>query len=173
MQYKVYGPFAIPRENGLLQLNGPTIKTFWDEIGRKVEGLPQACGCYIFSIGIKPWYVGLASGQFFRAECFSVSKKAAYLAAYNNVDKGVPRLTLIAKLTPQKKRFCKPSVNLQNDIYLLEDLLIGMALRKNPKLINIAKTKLLKEMHVPGILNTGTGEGAATAVQYLRQIMGT
>jgi hypothetical protein len=40
------------------------------------------------------------------------------------------------------------------DIDFLETMLIGMALERNKDLLNARKTKLLREMIVPGIINT-------------------
>jgi len=36
-------------------------------------------------------------------------------------------------------------------------MLIGMALEKNPDIYNVKKTKLLREMKVPGIINSPKG----------------
>lgn len=171
-QYKVYGPFEIPRnDDGYLDFSHQSIRQFWDDIADTEEDLPNACGCYVFHITNKPWYVGLASRQSFRKESL-LQKQSAYLEAHNRTNHyGTPSLILIAKHTPTG-RFAKPSKNMQKDIALLEELLIGQALRRNPHLINIAKTTLLKRMQVPGVLNTSHGQGNAIAVKSLRKIMG-
>ncbi|WP_461284615.1 hypothetical protein [Acidiferrobacter sp.] len=173
-QYKVYGPFVLRRNGqGYLDFSAPFRKRFWSGVSDAMEGLSTACGCYVFRIGTKPWYVGLASAQTFRNECLSPTKKAAYLEADNQADHyGTASLILLAKRTPGGS-FANPSQHPQKDITLLEELLIGQALRRNSGLINVAKTALLKNMRVPGLINTGPGEGAALAVQALRRTMGT
>jgi hypothetical protein len=80
-------------------------------------------------------------------------------------------LILIAKLTPAK-RFTRPSSNGHADIQLLEKLLIGSALVRNRDLLNAKHTRLLGEMRVPGVLNTGRGQARSIAVQSLKRALG-
>ncbi|MGB8901022.1 MAG: hypothetical protein WCC90_18035 [Methylocella sp.] len=50
-------------------------------------------------------------------------------------------------------------------------MLIGIALKRNEKLANVRKTKLLKEMIVPGVLNSQPGPPGG-AVQDLKKALG-
>lgn len=53
----------------------------------------------------------------------------------------------------------------------LETMLIGIALETNPELANIKKTNLLKEMVVPGVINSPRGN-PPTRVQDLKNALG-
>jgi hypothetical protein len=57
-------------------------------------------------------------------------------------------------MTGSGKKFSSPSQNGHRDIDFLETMLIGMALEKNKNLLNIKKTALLREMEVPGVINS-------------------
>jgi hypothetical protein len=80
-------------------------------------------------------------------------------------------LYLIARKTP-KDNFCSPSKSGYLDVEFLENMLIGLGIRRNPDLVNIKGTKLLRELNVPGIINTKQGQGRADAVQEVRRIFG-
>ena len=146
-------------------------RAFWNAVEETVAGLPDACGCYVFLVGTRAWYIGKAEKQTFRMECFSAHKLNQYNKALQYVQ-SVPRLIFLVKITPAGYA-AKHSKNGHKDIELLEKLLIGVALRKNPDILNVKDTKLLREMHVPGLINTGKGEGKAHAVQALRKAVGS
>ena len=57
------------------------------------------------------------------------------------------------------------------DIEYLETMLIGMALRRNPDLLNVQQTRWLREMVVPGVINTRRGKPRMAETQ-LRQALG-
>jgi hypothetical protein len=63
-------------------------------------------------------------------------------------------LYLLPRLTNSGEKFSKPTRSGYRDIDFLETLLIGMALEQNKNLANIKKTKLLREMIVPGVINS-------------------
>ena len=46
-----------------------------------------------------------------------------------------------------------------------------MALANNAELENIKGTKFIKEMVVPGIINTPKGKAKKTAVQFLKHVL--
>jgi hypothetical protein len=106
--------------------------------------------------GARPWYVGKAELQSFKAECFTDNKIKKYAFA-EETQKGTPLLYFYARVTAGKKVFSKPSKSSHKDIPYLEKLLIASALRRNPKLINIKDTDLLKKLCVPGLLNGQQG----------------
>ena len=81
-------------------------------------------------------------------ECFA----ATNINYYNGVlvrHNGTPLLFLLPRLTTSKKKFSKPTKNSYRDIDFLETLLIGKALERNKDLINVKKTKLLRELSSP------------------------
>ncbi len=170
MIYKVFGQFPIPRDGVLIAKSAGDRREFWSSVQAEADGLPEACGCYVFSIRRRAWYVGLAQSQTFREECFSIHKLNQYNYALQRVS-GEPQLHLIAKLTPTG-RFCSPATNGHRDVAFLETLLIGMALNQNEDLQNVRGTKFLREMRVPGILRTGPGEGRLNSVRSLRDALG-
>ncbi len=131
MRFAVYGPFEVPRRNRhLISRDASERREFWEDVENDEEGLSYACGAYVLSIRAYPWYVGLAERQAFRNECFSAHKITRYDSALSQVS-GVPCLFLIAKLTPQGW-FALPSRNGHRDIRMLENILIGMAISRNP-----------------------------------------
>lgn len=169
MKYETYGPFEITRSRRLVDKSAVAKQAFWGKVDEIVPGLSFAVGCYVFCVGDKPWYVGLAEKQTFRRECFQPHKINAFNSALDKC-RGNPSLILLAKVTP-KGRFAKPGVNGHQATRFLEDLLIGMALSRNPKLENIRGTKFSKKIVVPGILNTPPGKHNSNAVQFLRKAM--
>jgi len=170
MLYRVFGPYSIPRDGTLISRALAHRRALWSAIEAEAGGLSEACGCYVFSIRRRAWYVGLAERQPFCQECLSLHKVSQYNYSLQRVS-GEPQLHLIAKLTPTG-RFAAPAVNGHRDIQFLETLLIGMALNQNEDLQNIRGTKFLREMRVPGILRTGRGEGRLNPVKSLRDALG-
>ena len=156
MIYFPYGPFPMPRSATKRRIDKDSQGDFWRNIDTEYDDLSYAVGCYIFSIRRSggrplPWYVGRTNKNF-RSECFDDHK----LEHFNNAldeNSGTPLLTLIAKHTPGDN-FANPSVNRQLDIEFLEKHLIALAIRCNPELKNKKDTKFLREIVVPGILNT-------------------
>ena len=66
---------------------------------------------------------------------------------------GTPLLFLLPRMTP-KGKLCKPTIWKYQDVEFLETVLIGIALEENGELANLKKTKLLREMRVPGVINS-------------------
>lgn len=129
-------------------------------------------GCYVFCIGGRPWYAGLAERQSFNRECFSLHKVVAFNSALNQVGKGIPQLLFIAKMTKQG-RFAKPTINKHKATRFLEDMLIGMTVAANPRAVNVKGTKFLKELRVPGVINTQKGKAAKRSVKFLKAALRT
>ena len=175
MNFLPHTPIEIPRQHtGLIAADKQSMATFWSQVEAELdEGLSGAIGCYIFSIragkGSLPWYVGLAERQSFRKECFTSHK----LVHYNNAiasRKGTPLLTLIAKYTPRGK-IVNPTGSQHRDIQFLETMLISNCLGRNSTLYNAKDTKILREMVVPGLLNTPAGK-ALSSVKEFRALIG-
>lgn len=176
MNFFPHTSIEIPRKsNGHVAADKESMLFFWMNVDAKLEdGVSGAIGCYIFSLrtgrGALPWYVGLAEKQSFRKECFTSHK----LVHYNNVlasQRGKPMMTFIAKYTPSGK-LLNPTGNEHRDIKFLERMLISNCLQRNPCVSNARDTKLLREMVVPGLLNTPTGM-AYSSVSAFRTLIGT
>jgi hypothetical protein len=175
MNFLPHTAIEIPRRSGgLIAADKISLAQFWDRVEVELEtGLSGAIGCYIFSVragkGVLPWYVGLAEKQSFKKECFTSHK----LVHYNNVvseRKGTPLLTLVSKYTPGGK-LLNPTGNSHRDIQFLEALLIANCMARNGDLYNKRDTKLLREMVVPGLLNTAAGKSPSSVVAF-RNLVG-
>jgi len=159
MNFDVFGPFELPQTKRRNRIDDTRIKhEFWDNVDTRVNGLPEACGCYVFSIragkGTLPWYVGKAAKQTFRKECIQPHK----LVKYNRIldqRRGTPLLYLVARMTPTG-RYSNMSTSTKGyaDVDFLERLFIGMSLSRNRDLLNNQDTKMYGQITVPGILNS-------------------
>jgi hypothetical protein len=171
MKYDIFGPYELPRAKSCRFTREAREKRgFWDEIDDEERGLSFGCGCYLISVRNRIWYVGLAQMQPFRDECFTPDKILKIEDAMDGGG-GVAYLTLIARRT-NGGRFTRPSVNGYRDIEDLELLLIGSALERNEDLLNRSATKILRELAVPGFINSPRGCGNDSSVKAFRQIMG-
>lgn len=140
MQFRAAGVFEISRQgNGHVDVSVKSKRTFWHEVDDAVAGLKGALGCYVFALfnnrTAMPWYVGKAERQSFEKEIFVLHK----VHHYNEVlasRGGIPYVFLIPRMT-NGGRLCKPFKAQNDSIRLLETLLIGIALRRNPQLRNI------------------------------------
>ena len=172
MKYEVHGPFKVPRNRRLIDHSPVARRTFWETVDDCETGLSKAVGCYVFCIGRRPWYVGVAERQAFDRECFALHKIVAFNSALNKVAKGQPQLVLISKMT-NSGRFAKPTTNAHKSSQFLEDMMIGMALAANPEIVNVKGTKFSKELVVPGVINTPLGKWKKTSVKFLKSALGT
>ena len=158
MRFKVYGPYEIPRGNKGLIVKG-SLDTFWDDIENENEGLTSACGCYVLATKTSggttatPWYIGKAEKSKFSTESLNSDKIEKFNDALDDKKRAKPVLFLLAQITPAGK-FRKPTAGKRRAIGELESLLIGMAIKKNPDLINISGTKMLRDLEVIGFLNS-------------------
>lgn len=169
MNFDVSGPFQVERHNGLVSTKRDDKATFWAQVEKWDASLSSAVGCYIFVVRGVVRYVGLAARQEFCSEIFTPHKLNQYNQALASVS-GNPSIILIPKLTASE-RYARPGTG-HRDIYMLEDMLIGLALGRNPDLQNIKGTSLLKHMKVPGVLNSQQGWGRANSVQELKRALG-
>lgn len=175
MNFFPHTSIEIPRQNnGNVAADKESLAFFWMTVDSQLEdGLSSAIGCYIFSMrsgrGILPWYVGLAEKQSFRKECFTSHK----LVHYNNIlasRTGTPMMTFVSKYTPGGK-LLSPTGNSHRDIKFLERILISNCLKRNANVSNSRDTKLLREMIVPGLLNSPQGK-AYSSVSDFRDLIG-
>lgn len=163
MNYSIHGPFEVP----ITGKNGKTIDTekkgqseFWAKIDESSgDRISSGCGCYVFcmraSKGVLPWYVGKAGKSSLKDESFGDHKLTHYHRLIND-RKGTALLFLVVRRTTTG-RLSKPSKNNYNDVDFLENLLITLALEKNPKLLNKKSTSMLRDLTVPGIINSPKG----------------
>lgn len=157
MRYENYGPFEMPvdKRGDFHVGDSEAAKLFFRAVDAEVPGLSKACGCYVFAMrsarGTTPWYVGKAEKTVFGTECFNASNRLTYFN-HTRERKGTPLLFLIARMTP-KGRFAKPYTNGTADVDFVETFLIGAALTRNPDLLNVKKTRLYRDLIVPGFIN--------------------
>lgn len=158
MNYEVSEPFEIPRSNRLVDKG--QLRQFWDSVAaHSQDPLGHAIGCYVFSLksggGVRPWYVGRSTKQIFMKECFAPHKLWHYNEVLASYGKCTPYLTLVVKRTP-KNKFAKVSKakGAHKDIKFLEQHLIGLCLDRNPDLRNVKDTSFLRNMVVPGVINS-------------------
>lgn len=174
MKYSIHGSYKIKKSsNGLIEPGKDVLKEFWENIDQKEPGLSSACGCYLFAVkaglGIRPWYIGMTTKRSFAEECLGSHQ----CNIYNNViakKKGTALLFLIAKRT-NKDKFVKPSIKVQKDISYLETILIGAGIEKNKEIQNIRKTKLLRTMIVPGLINTPPGPPSLAEREFVKALI--
>ena len=117
------------------------------------------------SRGTKPWYVGKAEKQPFRKECVTDNKLRIYYESLARYQRGTPVLHFIVRVTATG-RISKPTRSTYDDIRALETMLIGRALSRNPNLCNVASTKILREMQVPGLLNDTRGKPPRAVTEF-------
>lgn len=170
MNYSIFGGFPVSRNGSLVSRRREDKKSFWDKVEETAPGLSDACGCYVFVIRNRAWYVGMAERQTFKQECFALHKITQYNEALGQVS-GNPTLFFLPKLTPGG-RYASPTSRGHADIRMLENLLIGSALGRNHDLQNVKGTKLLREMNVPGFLNSRQGQARAVVVQRFKRAVG-
>ena len=166
LRYKTYGPHAIPRRtssygNKTCNFSKEALCAFWTEVEAATPGLSSARGCYIFAVraakGIKPWYIG-QSKTGFKSECFQPQKRDHYHHIVNDTKKGTPVLIFVARRTTHG--FAQTLSNKEADF--VEGHLIGLALVNNSKLRNVKRVRHLREVQIPGVLNSpkGNSKGA-------------
>lgn len=175
MKFKICGPFSLEKgQNGLPKLDKESKKKFWENISLQYPGLSEACGCYVFAIkagkGVKPWYVGKTGKQVLSKEVFTPHKEKIFQSVVAK-RKGTPILFFIPLLTNQN-RFSKKRNTNHRGISFLENLLIGACINKNSRLSNVQKTKYLREMVVPGFLNSPKRKYSREEREFVRTIIG-
>ena len=168
MRFDIYGGAEAriyTEEHGIIPKKPQKHKAFWEDIEERcANGLPDACGCYVFAIksggGITPWYVGKAEKSPFKKECFGAHQINCYNDALARYEIGTPILFFVTLLTTGGQ-FANPRKSGDRSIAFLERWLIGQALNKNPNLINIKDTRFLKKLVVYGLLKSPPGKPTA------------
>lgn len=173
MRFDTQGPIEVPRN--VLGLKAKVAAKFWAEANERLNpGLPEACGCYVFAIragkGARPWYVGKAEKQSFRNECFNPTNRIKFHELLEG-RKGTPLLYFYPKMNDSGMKFASVRKTGNSSIIFLENMLIGMALERNSNLLNVSNTKMLKNLIVPGLINSGKGK-LKTSAKDLKMLMG-
>lgn len=176
MRYYPYGPFELTRsDDNYLFLEERERAVFWAEVDEEIPGLSHACGCYVFALGSGPvpvpWYVGKAERQSFRQECLTVDKVGKFNSVLEGRKRGRPYLYLYARTTNGTKAFSRPSRSKHHDVRYLERMLITFALDRNAFLINKQETAMLRNIVVPGLMNSPPGQLSAAAKE-LQSVLG-
>ena len=178
MRFDVYGPYEIPRaQRGVISWTSQKNKEFWGIIDEGLTSgrLSDACGCYVFTIKAgrtaQPWYIGKAEKSSFKQECLNDRNIRLYNNELLNWKRGTPYLYLLPQVT-EKSKLRKPAGTdvKRPEISALESILIGMGISKNPDLLNVRGTKMLREIEVIGFLNSDRRKGGATAAK-LRKLL--
>ena len=176
-RYEVFGPFELRRKSvragTTLDFSKAALASFWERVERERPGLASGAGCYMFAVraarGIRPWYAGQSKGAF-KKECFAHHKQGIYRDVMDDLAKGTPVLYLIARLKEKKGKLA-PSVE-KKEADFVERQLIRVAWNANPQLKNIANTRFLETLQIPGLLNSPRGV-PTEAVKNLKIALGT
>lgn len=123
-------------------------------------------GCYVFAVSkrggyVEPWYVGKATKSF-KQEVFSTDKQLKF-AKMLNKDSGKAELYLL-QLEKQKGPTNRKAIG------ELEDFLIEVGFKKNPKLLN-KRGKPVLLFSIRGVLPAKQGEAKAKAAKKFRAAM--
>ena len=175
MKFHVEGPFELPRkDSGLIDSSPESKREYWEGIEESCPGLPDACGCYVFTViasrGSLPWYVGKVEKRTFRKESLAHHK----LTHFNTViseRKGKPALFFLPQVTATTGKYSKSKSSESRAIRELESWLIGMALNRNEKLRNVAGTRWAGQLKVTGFLNDRKSKGGPA--KKLRDLFNT
>jgi|GEM_PF-661280 len=168
IQYKAYGEFLVPRghpdpRHQKTTIDKAALPGFWSSVDEMHPGLSSACGIYIFGMraggGFTPWYVGKCNAKSgFKRECFSREKGSKYeeFLKRPEIQRGTPVLFLLPKLGT-KLPFAKFSARHDPEIGWLEKEFIQLGILANPKLINRQSTRWVRQMVIPGVMNSPPG----------------
>ena len=173
----MFGEFEVPRKSRkdgrqTLNFSKDALTNFWEDVERARVGLRSGAGCYLFAVraskGMRPWYVG-QSKRAFEKECFAHHKQSIYRDVMDDTAKGTPILFLIARVTPTGR--LSKSVQ-KNEANFVERKLIHDATNANSELKNIHNARFVKNLEIPGVLNSPKGK-PSDAVQSLKVALGT
>ena len=104
-----------------------------------------------------------------RDECFQPAKLNHYNNVLSDTAKGTPVTDPRRAAYPQRKSWLKPSNVKEADF--VEQHLIAHALSKNNDLMNKKDTKFLRDLRIPGVLNSPKGKPSVGA-SLLRLTLG-
>jgi hypothetical protein len=122
-------------------------------------------GVYVVTSGLKkpkPWYVGLATKQTFRAECTTPDKIKKINIALAQIGKGAPGLFFLC-LGNGGKKATQPQAKC---IDMLETEMIRWCFWQQPLLVNNRKKLPALQTFIPGVLRSGPGKPTPDAKRF-------
>jgi hypothetical protein len=166
MRFEVVGPFYIKTPRIIKSDHIKELAGLMDEDDAKLLAGP---GCYVFGVKtsserVVPWYVGKAEKQ----SVFKEATNAAHLQLYNEIldeyERGHPALIFLPQVTATgKSASLAKGEGRKHAVDFVEDWLIAAALKSNPSLYNIKKTKMLSDLWVRGLFNPKQGDSTAAS----------
>ena len=163
VDFSVHGPYVVPTDE-LRNVDEGKVR---DAFGDNTKMLSAAKGCYVFALrsgrGITPLYVGRTTRASFQTECFN-HKNLKDLNRALEVERGTLLLFLV-----KYEKSGRGADNL-SAIEALETQLIGMALERNPGILNThgARPKTVPRIH--GVLNSARGRPPKPAQEFKRMM---
>ena len=155
MKFQTYGPFPVPNE----ELKGDNLAKQFNDAKQRLN---DSSGVYIFISGGLPVYVGQAQKRSFGARIPDHFNKPHNQGLRNSLadPKAQASLLLIAlaKDNGDLREAEKNKASHHSAIHRLEESLIGACLAVNPKLFNVSSKGFYRDTHVPGYLNSPSGE---------------
>jgi hypothetical protein len=155
IRYEVFGPFPFLTDG--TTTHRLALRAFWAEREKdaRLNGLSAAVGVYVWTYrehGRRtPWNVGLTDRQGFKRRF--EQKEASFLRLLRDQPNSEIEVYLLA-LRSKSGKFRKPrEAGVLKANGWLETMLIGAAIKVNPKLRNQAKVKYLRNAIVDGYLN--------------------
>jgi hypothetical protein len=158
--FQVWGPFEVPTTSlGAKRVQLDALPDFWRSVVRD-DTLANAHGCYVFAMragkGMTPLYVGRASRQSFRHECFASHKLVALIEAFAYFKKGTPVLFLVCTAKG------RPNLRAIQD---MEEFLIQNARVRNPNLQNVQLTQE-PGWRIAGVFGSQSGKPSRKALLF-------
>ena len=163
-KYKIQGPINIPIVKKPAGRRIGDRKEFW----KNHDKLKDSTGVYVFGMqaggGIKPYYVGKASGKNkFEKECFHPHKLNKYNEALSEYLRGKPVMFFIVKDDGRGKAN-------EKELEMIEEFFISVGLVRNEGLLNIKGTKGEK-WYIPGVIRGAKGQPSQAAKSF-KSMMG-
>lgn len=162
----VHGPYVVPFRVSALGakcVDKSEVKEFWAKT--ETAAFRPKHGVYVFALkaakGFKPVYVGKAT-KGFGQEALHVTKLYHYNQALVDGGKGTPVMFFVAAGEGLNKVPAKTCDE-------IETFLIQLAIRKNPELRNIMKSRLA-DWSIKGLVRGGAGKPSITAVAFGKMI---
>ena len=152
-------------------------KKFWLKVkGDRyyLEHLETAAGCYVYCLrkdtSVLPWYVGKTNGEKgFKQEVFTNRNLRLYMGASRNPSKGTSEIIFFPLVTEKFGKISTNKAGCVRAIEWLETTLITMSIDRNPKTLNVAKTKFYRTVWVNGIIGTGKRGPLKKPAKYVRE----
>ncbi len=157
MHYRIFGPYKVAKNQNNNVVSDQ--ESLWKIAEKDCPGIKDARGIYIFGFRssggkrIYPWYVGKSGKSSLYVEAFHRDKVLKYIEIVdgNEYARYTPFIFFVPRFT-EKGRIS--NAESAADIDKLEEMLIELCLRANPHLHNSKSTKMIREMVVPGVLNS-------------------